>query len=131
MTNKIKLFNELALEGDREAKLALGYCYKVGWGVESDGAKALEYFIQAAELNSVVGMFEASLCFGSGNFKNIGKSAEWYKKAVLAANLTKPKGEVATDGTANDILVQLLTVQQVNMDLALLLQRVIKGDKKL
>lgn len=83
----------LAKAGDAAAQTDLGVMYATGTGVERDFAKAMEWYLKAAEQGSGMAMANlANMYFqGEGVPRDAAKAAEWNLKAAEHDNI---KGQV-------------------------------------
>ncbi len=85
----VEYFNKSAKNGNLDAKLFLASCYKDGFGVNQDAAKAAELFREVADAGYVfvqnfMGHFYEK---GNGVKQNLSEAVEWYKKAADGGNI--------------------------------------------
>lgn len=72
----------------RKALLYLGKIYRMGYGVDEDYAKAVQYFAEAAELGDPDAMYEYATHYGKGDGieQDYNKCVEWLEKAIENGN---------------------------------------------
>jgi len=81
---EFEVYLEEAEQGDATAQSNLGFCYKEGYGVPQDYAKALYWYKKAADQGYTGGMFALGRCYkeGIGVPQDYAKAAEWFQKAA-------------------------------------------------
>ncbi len=96
-------------EGHADARAILGDCYFYGLGVEQDQKKAVELFISAAEMGSLMG------CYSAGNELLIGKVVDAdYQKAYTYLKKVADEGD---DRAINSLGLMYLFGYHVKKDL--------------
>src|SRR4051794_14114104 len=81
------LFQEyqmLASSGDPFSQTNLGWCWRLGFGVEKDPTKAIEWFTRAAEAGHVDAQFNLGVCYTE--LGNPGEAVKWFAKAGEAGH---------------------------------------------
>jgi len=83
---QIKEWQEKADQGDAEAQNKIGDLYYdgVAGAIEQDHAKAMEWFVKAADQGHVDGIYSVGWAYlaGEGVERDLTKGAEWMSKAV-------------------------------------------------
>ena len=89
----------LAQNGNTEALVKLGVCYKEGNGVDRDESAAAQCFYSAAEAGNAAGQYQLGLCYegGRGVEQDSQAAAYWYQEAAKrfyeAARLGNPQAQ--------------------------------------
>ena len=89
----------LAQNGNTEALVKLGVCYKEGNGVDRDESAAAQCFYSAAEAGNAAGQYQLGLCYeeGRGIKQDSQAAAYWYQEAAKrfyeAARLGNPQAQ--------------------------------------
>ena len=82
------IWTELAVRGDPEAELGLGYLYDLGAGVAADARQALEYYRRAADSGLPAASFNVAVMLDSGRGmqRDPEAAALWYARAAAAGH---------------------------------------------
>ena len=77
-------YSKAAEQGNKDAQLTLGECYKYGIGTNKDDKKSFEFYMKAAEQGLAEAQGRVSQCYrnGIGVEPNIYKAFEWDSKAA-------------------------------------------------
>ena len=88
MTSHLRWEELAAAQGNGEALRYLGVRFEQGRGVPADAAKAVSYFLQAAEAGDAIGMCELGDMYAAG--KGVARSDRdayrWFFTSVVAGN---------------------------------------------
>lgn len=80
----VRIFQELAKNGDAEAQRELGYHYSLGLGVVQDEREGYKWYLLAAEQGLPSGQYAVGLTYekGQGVKQDFREAAKWYRKAA-------------------------------------------------
>jgi TPR repeat protein/actin-like ATPase involved in cell morphogenesis len=80
----VNLFRILADQGNSEASLYLGRCYKEGYGVTADDKEAFDWFKISAEAGISEAQYELGICYlmGNGVITDYPAAFQYFKKAA-------------------------------------------------
>ncbi|EEA95641.1 SEL1-like repeat protein [Pseudovibrio sp. JE062] len=92
----IALYEESVLRGARSGMVGLGDCFRDGYGVETDHAKAREYYLQAVEVGSSLALVRLGNVYdeGLGVEKDYLKARQYYEDAI-AEGYTNANADLA------------------------------------
>ena len=84
----VKWWRKAADQGDAEAQLSLGICYKNGQGVTQDYAEAVKWYRKAADQGHAWAQNNLGVCYynGQGVTKDLDKAKELWRKAAAKGN---------------------------------------------
>lgn len=85
----IRLWGDLAEQGDPASQYNLGLMYATGTGITIDPAKAVEWFRKAADQGLAAAQFELGAHYGNGSGvpKDDAQAVEWLRKAANQGNV--------------------------------------------
>ena len=78
------MYRKAAEQGGSVAQFMLGFCYRMGIGVEVDAAEAVQWYRKAAEQGESVAQFKLGDHYRIGNGVEVdaAEAVEWYRKAA-------------------------------------------------
>ena len=117
---------EQADAGDAEAQAVVGHCYEYGWGVETNRAEALKWYLKAAEHGRTTAQYRLWISFatGDGVEKDAKEAMKWYCELVrknyqsLSGSSSEWKAEMQRIGSSRPIrtLPELTSLHQKQLD---------------
>jgi len=80
----LRIFRQLADQGDASAQFNLGLIYDKGQGVPQDYAVAVKWYRKAADQGNASAQYNLGLMYlnGNGVTQDYGAAMRWYRKAV-------------------------------------------------
>ena len=80
----LRLWRDLAEQGDASAQTSLGRMYRDGRGVSADQAEAVKWFRKAAEQGDAAAQANLGFMYGRGRGvpKDDGQAVDWFRKAA-------------------------------------------------
>ena len=76
-------YRKMAYEGDPRAMNNLGVCYMRGLGVVENHSTAFEWYMKAAELDDIYGIFNVAECY----YKGDGVEPALHKEPLVYENI--------------------------------------------